>query len=107
MDKVLSIFSLLSVVWSNILLYTILDHEYFTGLPGSIEGRRMLVGMYLIYFIVLMYNIFAIFYCQKVQREKQTSKIPYMISVVGTTLYASVAFFISLGFSIVGITGGV
>ncbi|MDE6531851.1 MAG: hypothetical protein K2K96_13935 [Lachnospiraceae bacterium] len=107
MDKVLSIFSLLSVIWSNILLFTILDHEYFTGLPGTIEGRRMLVGMYLIYFIVLLYNIFAILYCRKVQREQQTSKIPSVISSAGTLIYSTVAILISLLVSFVEFTGGV
>lgn len=107
MDKVLSIFSLLSVFWSNILIVIILDREYFTGLPGTIESRRMLTGMYLIYFIVLLYDIFVIFYCRKVQRERQTSKIPSVISATGTLFYLIVTVFILFVFSLIEYTGGV
>lgn len=107
MDKVLSISSLLSVIWSNILITIILDREYFHGLPGTSGGYRMLVGMYLIYFIVLLYNIFVIFYCRKVHKEQQTSKTPSEISKAGTLLYFAVALFISSVVSFVEFTGGV
>lgn len=43
-DKILSIISLFSVVWSNILLIEIGATEYFSGLPGSNGGRRTLVA---------------------------------------------------------------
>lgn len=107
MDKVLSIFSLLSVIWSNILLFIILDNEYVFGLPGTIEGRRMLVIMYLFYFVVLLYNIFVISYCQRVQKEQKTSKIPSVISIAGTIFYSIGAIFFSFVISVVQITGGV
>lgn len=47
MDKILSIISLFSVVWSNILLIELIEigaTEYFSGLPGSNGGRRTLVA---------------------------------------------------------------
>lgn len=107
MDKVLSTFSLLSVIWSNILLFSIGNNEYFKGLPGSIESYRMCIVMFSIYLIVLTYNIFTISFCLKLQREKQTSKIPVVISKVGTLLFLIVAIMISLAVSIVEYTGGV
>ena len=107
MDKVLSIFSLLSVIWSNILLNEIMRIKYFHGGPGTIEGNRLLVAMYLLYFIVLLYNIFSISYCQKVLKKQQTSIIPSVISIVGTILYLIVAIFFSFAISLVQLTGGV
>lgn len=106
MDKVLSIFSLSSVIWSNIVLFLVLDREYFKGLPGTVENFRMLICMYLIYFIVFIFNLFVRFYCRKVQSKGQTSKIPLVISMVGTYLYSIVGFFILFGVSCVSITGG-
>lgn len=107
MDKVLSIFSIFSVLWSNLLLTAITSNEYFTGYPGSAECRRMLIVMYSIYLITLFYNIFTIFFCKKVKRIKQTSKVPTVCSIIGTVLFSVVAAIISLGVSIVVFTGGV
>ena len=86
MNKVLSIISLFSAVWSNILLY-ILDK------PGYLkEGfERFFAIVCSIYIIVLLYNIFTLKYCIKVQKEKQSSKIPTTIAIVGTTLYILIA----------------
>lgn len=107
MDKVLSIISLFSVVWSNILLIKIGDAEYFRGLPGSIGGCRTLLLMYSTYVAVLVYNTFTIFFCRKVQRKKQGSKLPGRLSMTGTILFLVAAFFLSLGVSFVEFTGGV
>ena len=86
MNKVLSIISLFSAVWSNILLYT-LDK------PGYLKGgfERFFAIACSIYIIVLLYNIFTLRYCIKVQKEKQSSKIPTTIAIVGITLYILIA----------------
>lgn len=103
MNKVLSIISLLSVLWSNILAFIILDGEYFSG-RGFWE---ILVGACLIYSIVLLYNIFVIFYCRKVQGEQHTSKIPIVISKAGTVLYSIVAIFMLFFFILGEVFSGV
>ena len=106
MDKILSIVSLFSVIWSNALIYAIVDNEYFTGYPGSIESRRMLTVWFLIYILVFIYNIISVRYCSKVQKEKQSSKIPKMIATVGITLYICITLIITFLVSIVEISGG-
>lgn len=106
MDKILSIVSLFSVIWSNALIYVIVDNEYFTGYPGSIESRRMLTVWFLIYILIFIYNIFSVRYCSKVQKEKQSSKIPQMIATVGITLYICITMIITFLVSIVEISGG-
>ena len=90
MNKVLSMISLFSVVWSNALLI-ILDKL------GCLNGGfvRFMTILCSVYIVVLLYNIFALRYCIKVQKEKQSSKIPTTIAIVGTTIYITIAAFLS------------
>ena len=78
MDKILGIVSLFSVIWSNALIYI----------------------------LVFIYNIFSVRYCSKVQKEKQSSKIPKMIAIAGITLYICITMIITFLVSIVEISGG-
>lgn len=107
MDRILSILSVFSVIWSNILLFAISDNEYFKGYPGSPGCRRALILMYSIYLLTLFYNIFTIFFCRKVKKEKQTSKVPSVCSIAGTVMFTMIAIIFSFAVTVVAITGGV
>lgn len=88
--------SLFSVAWSNILLI-ILDKL------GCLKGGfvRFMTIACSVYIVVLLYNILTLRYCIKVQKEKQSSKIPTKLAIVGTAIYVLVAaiilFFAWLG----------
>lgn len=97
MDKILSIISLFSAVWSNLLLLTLYRQGYFR------EG----VGFVLVYIIILLFNIFSLRYCKKVQKEKQSSKIPTTIATMGTIFYIFILVISLLLGWWVYITGGV
>lgn len=89
MNKVLSIVSLLSALWCYGLLY-IIDA---LGLLDDIFGG-LIIGS-VVYIIVLLYNIFTIWYCFKIQKENHTSKIPFILAIVGTILHViGIAVFI-------------
>lgn len=107
MDRILSIVSVFSVIWSNVLLSVISDNEYFKGYPGTPGCRRLLILMYSIYLLTLFYNIFTICFCRKVQKEKQTSKAPGICSIAGTVFFTVIAVIFSFAVTVVAITGGV
>lgn len=99
MDKVFSIMSLFSAMWCNILLYI---------LQGYLKINLLGITVWLsVYIIVLLYNIFTLKYCLKIQKEKQLSKAPYIIAIAGTTIYIFMVVISLLGVWVVYTTGGV
>ena len=97
MDIILSIISLFSSVWSIMLLYILYRLGYFR------KGWSFII----IYIFILLYNIFTLRYCKKVQKEKQSSKIPTTIANMGTIFYVFIVVISLLLGWWVYITGGV
>lgn len=74
MDKILSILSLFSVIWFYILLDILAKLGYL-----EVNQQGMAVFIFVL-IIILLFNIFSLRYCLKVQKEKQTSKTPVKIA---------------------------
>lgn len=90
MDKILSILSLFSVIWCYILLDILAKLGYL-----EVNQQGMTVFIFVL-ISILLFNIFSLRYCLKVQKEKQSSKIPKMIATVGITLYICITMIITI-----------
>lgn len=81
MNIVLSIISLFTFILSWGL-------NYFLDSLGLLDHPLWgLVLASLVYILFLLYDIFTIRYCLRVRKEKHTSIIPVIISVIGTVLH--------------------
>lgn len=98
MDKILSILSLFSVIWCYILLDILAKLGY---LEVNQQGMTVFI---LVLLIILLFNIFTLRYCLKVQKEKQTSKTPVKIARLGNRLYILMVIIMLFG-SLLGYYG--
>lgn len=81
MNKVLSIISLFSAGWTWGLFW-LMDALGLDDLDPS--GGWIMAHS--IHVIILIFNILTIRYCLKVYKEKQASKVPVVIAIIGTVL---------------------
>lgn len=100
MDKIVSMISLLSVIWSNVLIFTIGSLTY-------VEGRSIFVMAMTGYAIVFLYDVFTVYFCKKRMKEKQTSGRFYILALIGATAHATIALFALFAIWVVAVRGGV
>lgn len=91
MDKILSILSLFSVIWCYILLDILAKLGY---LEVNQQGMTVFI---LVLILILLFNIFSLRYCLKVQKEKQIAKAPVKIARLGNRLYILMVIILLFG----------
>ena len=108
MDMTLGILSLSSVVWSYLLVFSL--YMLLSFLWNYIPFNLPMIGAamtLLVYLAVLFFNLFCVRYCLKMQKERQSSKVPSILSIVGTVLFIlGIVVIVLLAWSI-QYTGGV
>lgn len=108
MDMTLAIVSLSSVAWSYLLVFNL--YMLLPFIRNYIAFNLPMVGgaiTLLIYFAVLLFNLFTVRYCVKARKARQSSKVPVILSIAGTALYLLSIVVILLIVWWVQYTGGV
>lgn len=104
---ILSILSVLSGVWSTVLLLSIGELPFFRGLPGSEENRRSLILMAVIYGFALLYNVWILLMCKNANRKEAIGKGYVVATILGLIVFLIVSGICAFAVSIISITGGV